>query len=289
MAFTQSVGFDPAADGLGDFLLRLRNRASLFFFRSAQVGEPGVSIAKGHTVRHVDFETTLNLIFESLPDPDEVLRKAGLNAGVAYRELLVDAHVAGAIMQRKSRNKLAEIIWLPGKMPDSSIPATAEGAKTMVETQWNNIKRKRNVINEILMAPFFGATYLDMFWNFLPTGDERPAGEVILTDIIGKPFEWFGYDKDNHLGIKSTVISQDFRILPIAENKILPIVNDGTYQNPYGDRSAKRVFWPTQFKKGGFRFWTEFIDLIKNSSSRIASSRSPVIKYFLCWVVLKPK
>lgn len=195
-----------------------------------------------------------------LPDPDEVLKKAGLTSSVYY-ELMTDAHVGGSVMQRKSRVKRMELIFVAGKDSKMKKPTPeSEKALDFFQDVISGIERIPEVINEILDAPLYGATYLEMFWNQTPMSTEKPNGEIRLTDIIAKPFEWFIYDVDNQLKIKNTDTAYSFAALDIPPNKILPVVIDGTYRNPYGERAFKRAFWPYQFKKGGLRFWTEFLE-----------------------------
>ncbi len=201
-----------------------------------------------------DFSNFVNTFLGILPDPDEVIKKAGLNASV-YRDILTDAHAAGSVMQRKSRVKRMELVILAGDPEDG----TSVKARDMVQEQIDNIDRMPNVINEMLEAPFFGATYLEMFWNRDPITREAPNGEIVLTDLMGKPFEWFAWDPDGNLKIKQNMMTP-LRTRMVPPNKIFPVVRDGTYINPYGDRTAKRAYWPFLFKKGGFRFWTEWIE-----------------------------
>jgi phage gp29-like protein len=201
-----------------------------------------------------DFSNFVNTFLGIMPDPDEVIKKAGLNANV-YREILTDAHAAGSIMQRKSRVKRMKLVILAGDPTD----ARSVKARDLVEEQIDNIDRMPNVLNEILDAPFFGATYLEMFWSRNPITRATPSGEIVLTNLMSKPFEWFAWDLDGNLKIKQNMLTP-LRTKMVPPNKIYPVVKDGTYINPYGERTAKRAYWPFLFKKGGFRFWTEFLE-----------------------------
>lgn len=201
-----------------------------------------------------NFSNLVNIFLGIMPDPDEVIKKAGLNASV-YRDILTDAHAAGSMMQRKSRVKRMKLVILAGDAKD----AKSVKARDMVEAQIDDISRMPNVLNEILEAPFFGATYLEMFWSRTPIMRGTPNGEIVLTDLMSKPYEWFAWDLDGNLKIKENMLTP-LRTKFVPENKIYPVVKDGTYINPYGDRAAKRAYWPYLFKKGGFRFWTEFLE-----------------------------
>lgn len=248
-----STGFDNLG-GLTGLLAKIR--ALRPFSISTQQRRRRVSRTPSeHLLRHEDFNIFAAFFMGILPDPDEVLKKAGLTPS-AYRATLTDAHVAGSLLQRKSRTKRSKLVILPDNLED---PKSVE-AKDLVEGQINNIDRMKNVINEILEAPYFGATYLELFWNRLPVTRNRPNGEIVLIDIQSKPYEWFGYTTEGKLGIKTILDTFSFNLNPIPENKIQPVVKDGSFFNPYGDRAVKRVFWPYQFKKGGFRFWVEMIE-----------------------------
>lgn len=205
-----------------------------------------------------DFDALSSLMFDLMPDPDEVLKKAGLNASV-YRDCLTDAHVSGSLMQRKSKTKLMELQIVAGDPKD----AKSKAARDMVEQQIKKMNRVPNVINEMLEAPFFGAAHFELVWSREPMTTDKPSGEIVLQNIVGKPFEWFVWDLDGVLKIRSDMMmggNTPMSAEDIPVNKVYSVVKDGTYLNPYGDRIAKRVYWPYLFKKGGLRFWTEFIE-----------------------------
>jgi phage gp29-like protein len=244
------------AANLADFFKSLLNRLPSFSRDKSTVG----TFAGDKDFVTIDdfFTDYLQLAINAMPDPDEVLKKAGYTS-VVYRDTLVDAHVAGSLMQRKSRVKRMVLQWTSGadpKVPD----AKADAARDLVKAQFDAIERLEEVKSEILDAPFFGMTPLELFFDRLPTGEGRPNGEIKLTNIKGKPFEWFGFDKEGNLKLKSDLTSSAYYLRDLPPNKFVVVVNDGTYLNPYGDRAVKRVFWAYQFKKGGFRFWAEFIE-----------------------------
>jgi phage gp29-like protein len=247
-------------------LVQFYNRiTNLFGTKSAsfdRVSRGGSGITEGRTgfdpmkdaVSWDDFPELATTFFNYFPDPDEVLLKLGQNSGI-YREMLTDSHIGGCLLQRKAKTKQRSIEFIPG---DAS--PRAEDARALCERQIRAIPRLRNVVSEILNSPFYGASYLELYYDRLPPEEgKRPAGEVILKDIKEKPFEWFAWDKDGTLGIKDQ-LSATFSIRPVPSWKFVAIVYDGSYANPYGDRACKRVYWPWLFKKGGFRFWAEFIE-----------------------------
>jgi len=221
--------------------------------RNARASDSGK--ANEHFLKMKDMELFTVFLNGLLPDPDVVLQKAGLTAATYY-DLMADSHVAGSVMQRKSRVKRMKLTILSGKPGD----AKADAARDMVEEQFSKIERLPEVVNEILDAPFYGATYLELFYNRLPITSDRPNGQIVLQNVMAKPFEWFVYNEDGILKAKSVNQSWGFDLVDLPPNKFVAVVNEGSYRNPYGERAAKRCFWPYQFKKGGLRFWAEFLE-----------------------------
>jgi len=217
-----------------------------------------------HIVHHNDFIESMTAFTLNLPDPDEILRNAGLTT-LAYRDVLTDAHVGAVIQQRKTVTKQSVLSWSAGVREGEEKPSNeAERAKIEVDTQFEAIFKKRPLIDinsELLDAPTFGMSPMELFWTSEKgTGNiDSPNGRKILTNIMQKPYEWFGYDKEGELGIKLR-ITENFTLRKIKPGKIINVRYNPTYKNPYGDRFIKRMFWPWKFKKMGFTFWAEFIE-----------------------------
>lgn len=208
-----------------------------------------------HFLKLSDFQLYTTLLSGLMPDPDEVLLKAGLTPS-AYYQLMTDSHVAGSVMQRKSRVKRMNLVIQPSDANDSKAVAAAE----LVQQQFDKIERIPEIISEILDAPLYGATYLELFWNRLPISTDKPNGEIVLLNAMAKPFEWFVWDEYGNLKAKDFDAATAYLVRDLPVNKFIAAVNEGSYRNPYGERAFKRAFWPFMFKKGGLRFWTEFIE-----------------------------
>ncbi|HSA07604.1 MAG TPA: DUF935 family protein, partial [Candidatus Gastranaerophilales bacterium] len=76
-------------------------------------------------------------------------------------------------------------------------------------------------------------------------------------EIKAKPVEWFVFDDENQLKLK-TKENRQGELLP--DRKFLLPQYNPSYQNPYGERTLSRVFWPVIFKKGGLKFWVIFTE-----------------------------
>ncbi len=189
----------------------------------------------------------LDDLFGSLPDPDPVLKSMGLDLSV-YRQLLTDAHVWACYTSRKAGTKSKQ--W--------EVTEAAEGGARAANTKAldlaNDIMRRLNVrqiISDMTDAPFFGISPVEVMW-------ENSSGQWLPEKAVGKPPEWFTFDRDNSLRFRSQNNAFEGEEIPPA--KIILCSHNATYLNPYGERLLSRCFWPVTFKKGGFKFWAVFVE-----------------------------
>ncbi len=185
-------------------------------------------------------------LYAFLPDPDPVLQKIGQDISV-YRQLLSDAHVGSCYINRKSATLARE--W-DIKEPAGNLKKMNRQVMLLAEQALNRIDVYQ-VITDILDAPFYGMSPIEVMW-------ESTGGKWIPTDVVGRPPEWFQFDVENRLKFKSrdNMIEGE----PIPDYKFLLPRHHSSYYNPYGDRVMARCFWPVVFKKGGFKYWAIFTE-----------------------------
>lgn len=175
-----------------------------------------------------------------LPNPDPVLKKMGRDIS-AYREVLADSHVAGCVRRRKAAVKGLE--WR--LTPSGNQQVDDQLAAIFAELPLNHI------ISQVLNATLFGYQALEVVWRYAE-GIWQPL------DIQAKPQEWFVFDEDNCLKLRTKANPVEGVALP--EKKFLLATQDATYENPYGQGDLSKCFWAATFKKGGFKFWLEFAE-----------------------------
>jgi len=180
-----------------------------------------------------------------LPDPDPVLRKLGQDAAV-YRDLLSDAHVWSCYDSRKSG--ALGCAWEIREAERGDTGASRR-ALTLVQEMMAALP-VRQIITEMLDAPFFGFTPIEVLWRI-------EGGRWLPEALTGKPFEWFTFDDQNKLRFKASGIPEG---QSIPEGKFLLARHHASYANPYGERVLSRCFWPVTFKRGGFKFWAVFTE-----------------------------
>lgn len=182
-----------------------------------------------------------------LPDPDPVLEKLGQTLPV-YRQLLSDAHVWSCYMSRKSGTLNQE--WEIEEAKEGKSKRANRAAHEAIDRLLSRIDVGQ-IISEILDAPFFGISPLEVVWGI-------SDGLWLPERVEGKPPEWFVFSMENELRF----LSQDNMIEgeELPERKFLLARHHASYQNPYGERVLARCFWPVAFKKGGFKFWAIFTE-----------------------------
>lgn len=179
-----------------------------------------------------------------LPDPDPVLRKMGKDIAV-YRELLTDPRVGSNVENRQAGvlSQLWDIDRGKSKSRISSFVAECINALDVYD-----------ITSQMLEAPLYGYKPIEVLW--------KPDGaRIIPVELSGLPQEWFHFDADNNLCMRTKAVPQGINVnTPDYRYKFLLPRYRATYANPYGTRILARVFWYVVFKKGGLRFWVTFTE-----------------------------
>ena len=181
-----------------------------------------------------------SLAMSYLPDPDIVLKKQGKDMKV-YKELLCDSHVFACVQSRKAG--VLSLEWEINRGLDKD-----ETAEKVIET----IKKLDiyKFINDILDATLFGFQPIEIIWG-------RVDNLVLPIELKAKPSEWFCFDDENQLKFRT---KEHYFGEELPPKKFLYPQSNPSYENPYGERTLSRVFWPVTFKKGGLKFWVIFTE-----------------------------
>ncbi|MCY1422367.1 hypothetical protein D9M71_380440 [compost metagenome] len=107
------------------------------------------------------------------------------------------------------------------------------------------------ILRELLDAPLFGYQPLEIMW--------QPVGlHSVPEDLIGKPPEWFRFDRENRLRFMARDAGQDGELCDPL--RFVVAAQDASYANPYGFPDLSMCFWPVTFMKGGLKFWVLFTE-----------------------------
>jgi phage gp29-like protein len=177
----------------------------------------------------------------SLPNPDPILKAQGKDITV-YRDLRSSPRIGGNIRRRK-----AGVLALERDLKRDAAPVKVE----RFIRDWLADLDLDRIIRELLDAPLFGYQPVELMW--------QPVGlHLVPEDLIGKPAEWFFYDKDNALRFRASEAGQDGE--PCDPQRFVVARQDATYANPYGFPDLSMCFWPAVFMKGGLKFWVQFTE-----------------------------
>lgn len=177
---------------------------------------------------------------KKLPNPDSVLKTTGRGIE-CLRSIANTGQVATCLTSRKAG--VTSLNW--------RLIHQNEKYKDFYDSVFKHIDIY-NFISDILNAPLYGYQPIEIVW--------AKAGEYVIPDkIIAKPQEWFFFTSDGKLGFKQKG-NPDGLILSTLEKKFLCPKHEASYINPYGAAILSRCFWDIAFIKGGFEFWTKFLE-----------------------------
>lgn len=175
-----------------------------------------------------------------LPNPDPILKAQGRD--INYRELRTDPLVGGCIRRRKAAVKALENGVERGN-------ATTRVFR-FVRDLFDDLDIAR-ITGEMTDAVLYGYQPCEVMWA-------RGGKSWTVTDVIGKPPEWFQFDMENRLRFRARDAGLEGELVP--QYKFLLPRQDASYDNPYGFPDLSMCFWPVTFKKGGMKFWVRFAE-----------------------------
>jgi len=189
-----------------------------------------------------------------LPDPDKILIENEYDYEI-YRDLLLDPHLMATIQQRKMQVMQLEYeIEQSATRPDrSGFPLRSNIANGKLQTELEQVFGEidfNDLISEIMDASFFGYSVVELTWE--------KDGKILRPDkIVGKPQEWFIFDKFNELRLRK--YKHGFYLYEEGEKlppyKFVLTQHKPTFTNPYGEKILSRCYWPVTLKKGGIEYW----------------------------------
>ncbi len=215
---------------------RLLNR------RSNRLADTVSRIAASQLSTAVATRATVNpwlQIYEVLPNPDPILKRNGVYLDF-LDEISREPHVVACRTSRKAGVK--KRLWRIERGMASQVSAD------LFSELFANLKM-RDIINEALDAWGYGFSPLELLWD-------RDGNYLLPFDVSGKPAPWFEFGNDNALRLKTGMGKSE----PVEPYKFLLARCEATYANPYGEGRYSLAFWPTTFKKGGLKFWSQFLE-----------------------------
>ncbi len=176
-----------------------------------------------------------------LPNPDPILKAQGKDI-TTYRDMRFDALIGSCIERRK-----ASVAALDhGLDRGQASSRVAKAVQAMLDALTMD-----TLIEQMHDAVFYGYQPMEVIWDYVG-GLNTPA------QVLAKPPEWFCFDSDNALRLRTRGAPVTGALVP--DKKFLLPRKSPTYQNPYGFASLSMCYWPLLFKKGGVKFWLAFTE-----------------------------
>lgn len=197
----------------------------------------------------------VTLLFQSLkimPDPDEVLKKAGLTRAM-LRKLVFDDEIAEALDTR--REAACNVPWRL-EVPDAKKKKKDGTSGSEQSNESIDFITAQIKAHEDLLFPgcwnsrAFGYSVVQIVFSNL--GDRvglRWVGEM--------PFEYYFPQRDGTVLYRPQMQGEPVPILDVKY--LVPVVNP-TYANPYGDALLSRLYWLWFFRTHGWQYWIQWLE-----------------------------
>ena len=178
-----------------------------------------------------------------LPNPDEVLRKAGLTHK-AYDQVLTDPHVISKVIDRRAGLLRREWEVEQGGDSDAEKRAADLCRKALADMENHEEHPLENGLGCLQEAALRGYRALEVAWKY--DGEWLPA---FLRDIPNRRLI--------HSGREWRLLTIDNPTFGIAlpARKILLATHMAHTDNPYGEALLSRCYWPYLFKHNGMKWW----------------------------------
>ncbi|EKD36935.1 MAG: protein of unknown function DUF935 [uncultured bacterium] len=180
----------------------------------------------------------------ALPNPDEVLRKAGLSHKV-YDQVMTDGHVMSKVIDRRAGLLRRE--WIVDAGGDSAAEKRAADLcrLALAAMEEHGEYPLENSLGCLQEAALRGHRALEVVWGY--------TGGVWLPEFLR--------DIPNrrliHTGIEWRLLTthdQSYGV-PFPDKKVLMATHMGSTDNPYGEALLSRCYWPYLFKHNGLTWW----------------------------------
>lgn len=182
-----------------------------------------------------------NLI-DRLPNPDEVLKKAGKNISV-LRKIVNHYQVGTCIDSRKAGTKSSQF--------DLKENGCDKKHYQIYKEVFDNLDIS-HLIDDILDTPLYGFNPIEIMW-------EKMGNYILPVKLIAKPQEWFYFNSEGKFFFKDC-FRNNKREINLDGFKFLVPRNKASYTNPYGQAILSRCFWMVVFINGGMEFWVKFCE-----------------------------
>lgn len=220
------------------------------FWKKTPVDKAGTTKNGDGPVARLFEEEAIDSLVQLLtrvPDPDEVLKKAGVPRH-RLAALLYDDEIGQACETR-----LDALLTVPAhvyKAEGESGPDKAVELMTLLAPHLETIQ------SGAWQSRLYGYSVMECVYDA-----QRQDGLIGIQFIGEKPMEWFEPKNDGTLaffpsdgsgGAAGLIVDQEYKFF-LTRCK-------ATYRNPYGEALLSRLYWAWYFRSNGWKFWGKFLE-----------------------------
>ena len=176
----------------------------------------------------------------TIPDPDELLQKAGIKR-YQLRQLELDDEIS----QCKD-TRVEAVVATPWRLEPNQ-HRVGKFLTSVIEPHIENMKRG------VLEARFYGYSVMEIIYKQVEKG-------IGLDRLSLKPLEWFQPQRDGSLKFFPNDGSGGTEGLDCDPFKFLLTVCNGSYRNPFGESLLSRLYFPVTWRREGWSLWLGFLE-----------------------------
>ncbi len=188
-------------------------------------------------------EVAINKMLDFLmttPDPDEMLRKAGIQRH-QLRSLEMDDEVAQCLDTFKD-----SVVATDWRLE----PNQTRASKWLHDMLAPHIE---NLLTGILDAISYGYSVQEVMY--------RKMGKRVEVDrAVIKPMQWFMPQRDGSLRYYPEDGSAGYQGIVCDPRKFILAVRRPRYENPYGESLLSRLWFPVTWRREGWMMWLHFME-----------------------------
>lgn len=176
----------------------------------------------------------------TIPDPDEMLAKAGIKR-YQLRQLELDDEIAQAVDTRREA-----VVATPWRLePNQS--RVGKFLTSIIEPHVEDLKRG------VLDARFYGYSVFEIIYKPVEKG-------IGIDRLMLKPMEWFAPQRDGALKYFPDDGSGGTEGILCDPLKFLLSRCNASYRNPYGEALLSRLYFPVTWRREGWGMWLQFLE-----------------------------
>lgn len=180
-------------------------------------------------------------IFGAMPDPDEALRRAGIQRH-QLRVVEMDDEITTNLDTRREA-----VTGTPWRLEGSTARA-----RSHIEAELD--PHIEALLRGCFAAVPYGYSVAEVVYA------NRPSGRAGIAKVSEKPLEWFIPNDDGvNLRYRDPAVSSA-QGEPVDPRKFLLTVRQGSMRNPYGEALLSRCYWPWYFRQHGWKHWMRWVE-----------------------------